>query len=101
MAKYSLYTLLAAAFMALLYVTMSDTAEAPTTLACADSAAVTTPPMKANCIETVPQSSGISWPAWLVGADSLQFHYLDLLELLFSAPAAETPSSTPSSSTRL
>ncbi|RUO24046.1 hypothetical protein CWE09_12950 [Aliidiomarina minuta] len=31
------------------------------------------------------KGDGLSWPRWLASSRSFQFHYLDLIELMFSA----------------
>lgn len=31
------------------------------------------------------EDSGLSWPRWIASSRSFQFHYLDLIELLFSS----------------
>lgn len=103
MAKYSIYALLTATVMALLYVTMAPTA--PTSGDCSEASLSVSQQAEKDC--TTPDSSqqeqdgGISWPAWLVGTESIQFHYLDLLELLFSSTANEPKTSKSSSSTAL
>lgn len=103
MAKYSFYTVLAAAIIALLYVTMDEPAVTTTERDCINSPQLVTPPSASDCqkVEAASQDTGISWPAWLIGTDSIQFHYLDLLELLFSSSAADTAASSSSSSTSL
>ncbi|MGX5914659.1 hypothetical protein ACR0ST_08025 [Aliidiomarina sp. Khilg15.8] len=103
MVKYSFYAVLAAALMALVYVTMDDSAVATAEQDCISSPQIVTPPSGADCkkIDVTNQEGGISWPAWLTGTDSIQFHYLDLLELLFSSSAPETAASKPNSSTSL
>lgn len=42
-------------------------------------------------------STDVSWHSWLVGdSRSKQFHYLDLLELLFRSDSSDSESSPPS-----
>lgn len=102
MAKYSIYALLTAAVMALLYVTM---APAPTASDCSNASLPVSQQADKNCPASdssqQDEEGGISWPAWLVGTESIQFHYLDLLELLFSSTANEPKTTKSSSSTAL